>query len=83
MSCSRRATHLNLYAAAHQVGDETLVRITGLNISLGIVGLIVQSGVAGICIKYRNDLGLDVSVSYILRNELEVENGCWEVSFES
>ena len=46
----RRPTQLNLHATSHKVSDEFLVRIGGHHHSLGVIGIVVQSEVPGICV---------------------------------
>jgi len=38
--------------------------------------------VTGVCVKDRQDLGLGVPVSDVMREELQVKNGRWQVPFE-
>jgi hypothetical protein len=62
------ATQLDLYALFHQLGDELSVGIpglnwmAGLNVAIGVIGIIVQHEVGGITVKNGNNLTLDVPV---------------------
>jgi len=58
MNLTRCTAKLNLHAAFHHVSDEVPVGITGLNISFGIIRLMIQSRVASICVKDRNTWAL-------------------------
>src|SRR6516225_8772558 len=71
-----RTTQLDLHAAFHLVGDETLVGIAGCYVPVGIVGGIVQRHVAGVGVKYRDDLGLGFPIGDIILDELKVEYRC-------
>ena len=51
-----RATQLNPYSALHEIGDKFFVRIASGHHPFGIVCLIIQRHVAGIRMKYGNNL---------------------------
>jgi hypothetical protein len=57
-----------LHTAFHQLSEEFLVRIAGRHLSFGVVGIVVQSHVTGICVKDGNDLGLGLPVRDVVRD---------------
>jgi hypothetical protein len=61
-------------AHASQVSDEFLVRIAGRHHSLGVVGIVVQSDMPGICVEDRNDSGVGIPFGYVVSDELKVED---------
>src|SRR5438128_811084 len=55
-SLRSRATQLNLNTAIHQVSDRLPIGIAGRHVPVGIVRAVIQSHVARISVKDRNNL---------------------------
>src|SRR5262249_15760933 len=77
-----RATQLDLDAAFHQVCDEFPVWVADADMPIDVVCLIVQSNVAGICVKDSDHLGLGLPSGNIVHDKLEVKQRSEEVAFE-
>jgi len=65
---SGRAAQLDLYTLLHQPGEELSVRIpglngmTGLNMTISVVGVIIEYEVGGVSVKDSNNLAFDVPI---------------------
>ena len=68
-----RAAELNLHAAFLEVADKVLVGIARCDVAVGIIGDVMQRHVAGIRVKYRDDLRLGIPIGDVIFDELEVE----------
>jgi hypothetical protein len=77
-----RATQLDFDAAVHQFDEKLLVRIAGRYHSFRVVGVVVQGHVTSVCVKDRNDPGLDFPVDDVIRHELQMKNGRRQVPFK-
>jgi hypothetical protein len=53
--------------------DEVLVGIAGRDVSVGVIGDVVQCHMASIRVKYGDDLRLGSPIGDVIFNELEVE----------
>ena len=74
VSFGGRAAQFDAHSPLYQVRHEVLVGIAGGNVSIGIVGGIMQRHMAGIGMKDSDDLRLGVGVGDIIGDELKVEN---------
>ena len=82
MSLCSGTAQFDLNTTLHQVLDEFLVRIARRNISVSVVRLVVQRHVAGICVEHRDDVRLRIPIGDVTLDELKVEDGSRQVSFE-
>jgi hypothetical protein len=68
ISGSGRASQLDLYPLVHQAGEELSVWIpgmngmTGLNMTVGVVGVIIEHEIGCVSVKDSNNLPFDVPV---------------------
>lgn len=53
-----RSAQLHTHTTCHQIPNQIFVRISGRDVSINIVGFIVQGGMSGICVKDGNNFGL-------------------------
>ena len=82
VSFGGRAAQFDAHAALYQVRHEVLVGIARGDVSIGIVGGIVQRRVAGIGVKDGDHLGFGVRVVDIAGDGLEVEDRGRQIAFE-
>lgn len=82
VSFGGRAAQFDAHAEPYQVCHDVLIGIPGLDVSIGIIGGIVQRLMAGIGMKDSDDLRLGVGAGDIVGDELKVENRGRQIAFE-
>ena len=73
---------LDLHTALLEVADKVLVGIARRDVPVGVIGDVVQPHMAGIRVKYGDDLRLGMPIGDVIFDELEVENRSREIAFE-